>query len=50
MTVTLSPEQMTEGGDVDHQSEIVTTEPPKADVQELAALLAQAYVFMPLFP
>ena len=50
MTVTLSPEQVTEGTDVGHQSEIVTTEHPNADVQELAALLAQAYVFMPLFP
>ena len=50
MTVTLSPQPLADGTDVDNESEVVTTDHTRADVQELAALLAQAYVAMPLFP
>ena len=49
MTVTLSPQPLADGTDVDNESEVVTTEHTR-DVRELAALLAQAYVAMPLFP
>ena len=50
MTVTLSPEQLAEDAGVDNESEIVKTTQREADVRELAALLAQAYAAMPLFP
>ena len=50
MTVTLTPEQLAEVIDTDNESEVVTTEDTKREVQELAALLGRAYVAMPLFP
>jgi hypothetical protein len=48
MTVTLSPQQLAEETDVDNA--IVEPDHAKLAVQQLAALLAQAYVAMPLFP
>ena len=50
MTVTLIPEQLAEATDVGTQREFVEPEDKMADVRKLAALLAQAYVDMPLFP
>jgi hypothetical protein len=50
MTVTLIPEQLVEGMDVDSPAVVVDTEDTNLDVQKLAVLLAQAYVAMPLFP
>ncbi len=50
MTVTLSPQPLADGTDADNESEVVETARTKPDIQELAALLAQAYVAMPLFP
>ncbi len=50
MTVTLSPEQLAEDTGVDNETESVKTPQRRADVRELAALLAQAYAGMPLFP
>lgn len=50
MTVTLIPEQLAEATGVGTQGEIVEPEDKTADVRKLAALLAQAYVAMPLFP
>jgi hypothetical protein len=49
MTVTLSPEQLSEETDVDTESETAKTEHTKSDVPDLGWLLAQAYVAMPLF-
>ena len=50
MTITLSPQPLADGIDVESESEVVETDHTRADVHELAALLAQAYVAMPLFP
>jgi hypothetical protein len=50
MTVTIIPQQLAEETDVDNESAIVEPDHAKADVQQLAALLAQAYIPMPLFP
>jgi hypothetical protein len=50
MTVTLSPQQLAEETNVDNESAIVQPDHAKPAVQQLAALLAQAYVAMPLFP
>ena len=50
MTATLIPQQLDEEADVDTGPAIVEFEPAKADTHRLAALLAQAYIAMPLFP
>ncbi len=50
MTLTLTPEQLTERTAVNNESEAVTPEQTKGDAQRLVELLAQAYVAMPLFP
>lgn len=50
MTVTLIPEQLAEATGVGAEREIVEPGDKMADVRKLAALLAQAYVAMPLFP
>jgi hypothetical protein len=50
MTVTLSPEQLAEETDFDDESKATTNQHPEADVRELAVLLAQAFVCLPLFP
>lgn len=50
MTVTSIPEQLAEATDLDSEREIVEPEDQMADVRKLAALLAPAYVAMPLFP
>jgi hypothetical protein len=50
MTVTLIPEQLAEATDLDTAPELVDPDDKKADVHRLAALLAQAYVALPLFP
>jgi hypothetical protein len=48
MTVTLIPQQPAEETDVANPGPVATEHKP--DVRRLAVLLAQAYVFMPLFP
>ena len=50
MTVTSIPEQLAEVTDLGPEPELVEPEDNKADVHELAALLAHAYIEMPLFP
>ena len=50
MTVTLIPEQLAEATDLGTEPEVVEPEDKMAEVRKLAALLAQAYVAMPLFP
>jgi hypothetical protein len=49
MTVTLIPQHLADQTDVDDGHE-VELEHAQADLQQLAALLAQAYVALPLFP
>lgn len=49
MTVTIIPQQVDEETDVETGFAFVEPEPAK-DMHELAALLAQAYIAMPLFP
>ncbi|HEV3364973.1 MAG TPA: hypothetical protein VG795_12700 [Acidimicrobiia bacterium] len=50
MTVTLIPGQLAEETGVGTESRNVEPEHAKADTQQLAALLAQAYVALSLFP
>ena len=50
MTISLIPQQLTETTEVGNQSEVVEAEETKTNMQILAALLAEAYVAMPLFP
>ena len=50
MTVTLIPVQLAEATDFGTESELVEPEEEKADLHKLAALLAHAYIDMPLFP
>lgn len=50
MTVTLIPEPLAEAADLATEREFVEPEDKLADVRKLAALLAYAYIDMPLFP
>ena len=50
MTVTMIPEQLAEATECGSEPEFDEPEDKMADVRKLAALLAQAYVAMPLFP
>lgn len=50
MTVTAIPEQLAEATDSGAEREVVEPEDEMAEVRELGALLAQAYVALPLFP
>ena len=49
MTVTLIPEQVAEAIDPGTEGELVEPE-DNGEIQKLAALLAQSFVAMPLFP
>jgi len=48
MTVTLIPPPVADKTDVDNKPEVELD--ARTDLQQLAALLAQAYVALPLFP
>ena len=50
MTITLNPEHLAEATDLGTEHEFDEPEDKKTDIQQLAALLAQAYVALPLFP
>lgn len=50
MTATLIPQQIDDQTDVETAPAVVEPEPAKADTHQLAALLAQAYIAMPLLP
>ncbi|HKY76365.1 MAG TPA: hypothetical protein VJS45_09505 [Acidimicrobiia bacterium] len=50
MTVMLIPEQLAEATDLGSEGELAEPEDNEAVVRKLAALLAHAYVDMPLFP
>ena len=50
MTATLIPQQLDEETDVETGPVIDEPETAKADTNQLALLLAQAYIGIPLFP